>query len=236
MDCKTARLLIELERPWAPELAAADTDDLRSHLADCPDCATLHRHETRCDEAIGQAVRAVAVPAGLRQSILDRLEQPRWHQRPLVRTALAAAAVLLLAVGYVWWRQPVLLNLDTIAQNANDWPRSDATAVDNWFRKQDIVARVPRGYNYTLLTYAGRTELHGVQGVPTVTLTTRGGDVAHIFILDSRFDLDALDEQPHGSGRYTIQALPAEPGVPFRWIIKFTGGVKEAFEQVGPIG
>src|SRR5262249_5113539 len=109
MDCKTARLLLEFARPCQAELPAEDADALDAHLTSCGDCDALARAERAGDARIGQAMRDVPVPAGLRSAILAKLSADRGG--PQIRRAgwtlriAAAAAVLFLiaCLGYVWY-------------------------------------------------------------------------------------------------------------------------------------
>src|SRR5207302_588577 len=106
MDCKTARLLLDFDRPGAPELERADADALEGHLAGCPQCDALVQAERPFDAALGHAMRQVEVPDGLRTQLLARLEAERgaWYRRWYghgFRALAAAAAVLLLL--WRWW-------------------------------------------------------------------------------------------------------------------------------------
>src|SRR5262245_47235500 len=108
MDCKSARLLMEFARPGSAELDAGEADALQQHLADCPDCAALAAAERRADEHIGRAIREVPLPEGLQKRLLKRLDDERtaWYLRRVTR--VAAAAILLFAVGllgyFLWFR------------------------------------------------------------------------------------------------------------------------------------
>src|SRR5689334_15791744 len=102
MDCRTARLLLDFERPRVPELPPDDASALDAHLAGCPECEALAQADRAADDRLGRAMRDVAVPEGLHQRILDRLVAERGDQRRrwlgwTVRVA-AAAAVVVLAV------------------------------------------------------------------------------------------------------------------------------------------
>src|SRR5262245_36359440 len=107
MDCKTARLLLPFLRPLAPELDPNDAEDLRAHLAGCPECAALAAAEHRVDARLAQAMRDVPVPADLSARLLDRLHVQRrsWYRRRVIGPLTAAAAVLLaLGGGWYWLR------------------------------------------------------------------------------------------------------------------------------------
>src|SRR5262245_18752627 len=99
MDCKTARLLLHFDRPGTPDLAGADADDLRRHLAECPECRPAADAERRADVKIGRAVRDVPVPEDLRARLVSRLKKDRsaWYRRRVVWPVGVAAAVLLAA-------------------------------------------------------------------------------------------------------------------------------------------
>src|SRR5216683_573681 len=89
MDCKTARLLLELNRPA------------------CPECSALARAERGFHRQVGLAMRQVAVPPELRGRLLARLDKERgdYYRKQAargIRTAVALAACLLIAV--ILWR------------------------------------------------------------------------------------------------------------------------------------
>src|SRR5436305_2225163 len=101
MDCRTTRHLLEFARPRASELDDLDQDALNGHLAVCPDCDTMARAEREADQHLGQAIREVPIPQGLRERLMRRLRDERkaWYRRWLARGLLAgfAAAVVLVA-------------------------------------------------------------------------------------------------------------------------------------------
>src|ERR1700752_2772031 len=94
MDCNTARLLLNFARPQARDLDPEEAGDLENHLDRCSDCHGLARGERRLDERLGQAMRQVEVPAGLREQLLARLEAERgdWYRRRFGHTMGPAAA------------------------------------------------------------------------------------------------------------------------------------------------
>ena len=83
MDCKTARLLSDFARPQ--DLGRADAAAFEGHIADCPECAAVVGAERRLDQRLGEAMRHVPVPEGLRGRLLDRLAAERrgWYRRRL---------------------------------------------------------------------------------------------------------------------------------------------------------
>jgi anti-sigma factor RsiW len=154
MDCRTARLLLELSRPRAAELEASEAKALDGHLADCPDCAALAEAEGRADAALGRAMRDVPLPPGLRDRLLGRLEAQRrtWRRRRVFR-GLAAAAAVLLVIGLGWyWQTPRRLEVD-LAQVHTRVVGAPAAAEDvvAWVRSRGVPASVPTEFNYSLL-------------------------------------------------------------------------------------
>src|SRR5262245_36892485 len=114
MDCSHARLLL----PFARELQGAEAEELREHLQQCPDCGLLAAEESRCDQALGKAVRAVPLPAGLKTRIETRLHKQhavrRWVIRSLVAACLLAAAGL--SSWYLWLAPPEALDFSSLHQ------------------------------------------------------------------------------------------------------------------------
>src|SRR5262245_60990410 len=111
MDCKTARLLLDVAHPRGAELEGDEADLLERHLAECAECGPHARAERRLDAHLGAAVCDVPVPAELRDRILGGLRADRAARvrRRGLRYAgrLAAAAVILLVVGVWWWTRPL---------------------------------------------------------------------------------------------------------------------------------
>ena len=62
MDCKTARFVLEFNRPHLSELDGDEADALERHLAECPECKLAAKTQRQVDAHLGQAMRGVAVP------------------------------------------------------------------------------------------------------------------------------------------------------------------------------
>src|SRR5437867_12201644 len=99
MDCRTARQLLEFARPRSLELEGSEAEALESHLADCPECGPLAQAERQIDDRVGRAMRAVVLPDGLRDRLLNGLRQDRRLARRRWFGRVAVAATILLAVG-----------------------------------------------------------------------------------------------------------------------------------------
>ena len=100
MNCRDAQFYLRLRRESADELGDDVTADLNRHLVGCPDCAADARAEFSFDHALGAAMRAVVVPATLRNQLVANLSIHRGAllRRKVSRTVALAASVFL-AVG-----------------------------------------------------------------------------------------------------------------------------------------
>jgi hypothetical protein len=92
----------------ADELSASESSRVQQHLDACPPCARFQRFEDAFSAAMERTVGATAAPASLVVKIHRALDEEdagdvvrlrRAMERPWVRGAAAAAAVLLLVVG-----------------------------------------------------------------------------------------------------------------------------------------
>ena len=122
MDCRTALQKLEAARPDSGDLDEPDFAEAAAHLRDHPHCAELFRRRQEFDKVFGQRMRDVAIPAGLKERLLQSLEpQPAVEERPaladfsrdrqarrrwLVLGPLAAVAACLLAAVLVWFLFP----------------------------------------------------------------------------------------------------------------------------------
>jgi hypothetical protein len=234
MDCKTAQLFLEFARPHANELAGEDAHALEDHLAQCPDCGSLARNERRLDDHLGKTMRAVEVPDQLRAHLLNRLDADRndWYKRWAghgLRTAVAAAACLLLMVGgiygwsqYHYWNRPAL-----DSEVVSDWVRErqqsppDRAAVEKSFKKMGVV--LP-DFNYNYLKAYSIADFHGAS-VPQLVFSIDGDDNAHetaiVYVLsEKQFKLDHLTDADDTSYKVAVQH---QPGGPFAYVLVYSG-------------
>jgi hypothetical protein len=228
MQCKTARQLLEFARPRKPELEWVELDELEAHLADCPECGPLAQAERQMDNRLGQAMRSVSIPENLRDRLVTRLEAERkirnWKRRRWLAIP-AAAAVILLAVGFgwMWLQKPGYIDASGAAEAA--WgkiinPRPDG--VEDYFRSEGIHTVAPPDANYSLLRYYGVAPFQGKQ-VPFL-LFTDGSKDAHVFILPTKdFDVAeaALYQQMVGSGWQT--AIRYDPSGKYGYLVIYLG-------------
>jgi hypothetical protein len=205
MDCKTAHLLLDFTRPTPTELEASEAEALENHLLDCSACARLARDERRLDEHVGQAMREVVVPLGLRERLIAGL-QPQALPLPRRRfsrgawSLAAAAALLLLALGgaYVAAR-PRSVDLAQLQDNAWAQFNPQREQVDSWLHAGHFRVPAPGGFNYSLLTHYDVAHLDS-RSVPMLLFTfPKEGRVqqARVYLLDSRqFNLATLRDAP----------------------------------------
>lgn len=118
MDCTAARELLDVSARRAGD--DADLAQALEHVRSCPSCANVVRSHERFDDAVGLAMRDVAVPGGLKDRLLAAVgaattvappvvAPSKRRSRWIVRVAASAAAIAM-AVGVwqlvKWQRRP----------------------------------------------------------------------------------------------------------------------------------
>jgi hypothetical protein len=236
MDCNHARLLLTFARPLATELEESEAHALANHLTDCPACAALERSERRLDAPIAAAMRAVPVPAGLRERLLGQLARDRavLNRRRWMRRGVAVAAAVLVAFG-AWSflaAKPLALNLETVYWRANNLPNTPAE-VEEWFQQNHrTTMTAPTAFNYALLAHCTMADFEGKR-VPLLEFRNRT-ESAWVYVLDAgQFDLRSLEGQGSLSGAATFfvewQREPANPRIAY--VIIYTSGGLEQFKK-----
>jgi hypothetical protein len=246
MDCKTAQLLLHFASPCRTELDAGEAEDLEGHLAECAACGAVAQAERRADNRIGQAMRAVAVPEGLRQRLLGQLDAERdaWYRRRVRRglVAFAAAAAVLIAAwaGFVWHTNQVA-RVDLAAVSDDFWayvvnPSPASVEERAHQRGLDTVAPPETLFNYRLLRYDCAAHI-GSKRVPLL-IFTHGDDQARVYILSAReFDLDDALGTPvvPGSGyRVEVHRGPSNARMRVAYLIVYTGESLQPFMATRP--
>jgi hypothetical protein len=252
MDCRHARLLLEFTRfgqpdPGRGELDSVDADALAGHLSGCPECAALARGEQALDARLGQAMRQVPVPEGLRAGILTRLaqdrpvEKPRWWKRgPWKRGVYwgTAAAALLAAVliGYALYpHQRPALDLDVVFRQTNVTPAGLDEVAEFWER-EGVKAKQPDCFDANFRTGFGVAPLPGYldKVVPVMDFYNgQNNSRARVYIVSARqFDLRTLADHPplddpgytyHLTVRFPEGRLGYLPGDREAYLIVYTG-------------
>jgi hypothetical protein len=233
MDCTSARLLLILSGREGQELAPTDQRVLDEHLDACPDCAELARGERKLDQAVGRAMAAVSVPAGLKSRILGTLAR---HGKPRYWPWVAAAASLLIAAGlglYFYLQPATRLNAEQLVE-AMDPTWSSPEEVEKWFAGQGLKVPAPRQFDYKHLD---SIDIQVVQGRRVAHMLfvhkERRGLLAHVYIMPAK----ALDVSPESGlripgSRHNIEFIrqPADGDQPeFVYMVAYTGGSMSLF-------
>jgi Protein of unknown function (DUF3379) len=234
MDCKTARLLLHFARPLSAELDTDEAEALAGHIADCPECQQLRQTEQQVDARIGQAMRAVPTPIGLRERLLANLDGQRrtGERRRFVRLSLALAASVLLAGGWWYWSQSLTrLDLERLDPDLIGFIPESAEQVQEAFQQRGIAVQVPGEFNYALLSNFDTTQRWG-RRMPYVHLQ-RGAAFVRIYILErGQFNLDYLEQHPEApSSRVTLKWWGRSPDGRFGYLVEYTGPSLEPFKN-----
>jgi hypothetical protein len=202
MDCKTARLLLEVAHPLATELEASDKEQLAAHLAECPECGGWAEAERLADEQLGAAMRDVPVPQGLELRLLGRLHKERdaWYRAWLVRAAgLLLVLGLGAGIGYaVWFNRKPAPDLPKFLEEVTDQRlKSSPEQVEEMFKARGVPMVAPPQFDYRQLHSVGMADFQGKQ-VPYLVFFYNGGPnppsaLATVYVLsDRQFNLDDL--------------------------------------------
>ena len=187
MECQDVRQLLAFHERASEDLDAAERDAIQKHLDTCPECASLAQSQRSADQAIGAAMRAVAVPAGAKSQLLKRLAAERgggsWSVRAL---AAAAAIVIATTAGSVYW---------TINQKLEFVLVEDDTPIGGWKRdsvqqhlaQRGLTVTPPSNVRYDLLR---RVEIVQMEGRPVAKLNfvrQDGMSSIAVYIVDTRY-------------------------------------------------
>lgn len=237
MECRDAQFYLRFRRPGADDLAPDDAAALDRHLAGCPHCAAEARYSVAFDAAVGTMMRAVQVPAGLRERLLtSTLAQRGTLHRSRAYRVAAVAASLLLAFGLVVgvftasrpqpdtvqlvWKGDELAQVGFVpAPNNPQLAQANETTVRDWLKAEDLPADLPESFDYGLLVSYGWEEVQG-RKVPVVLFRGRDHGFAKVYAFRStQFNLKAVEEAQ--SSNCTAKPYPNRGGVVF--LVVFTG-------------
>lgn len=236
MNCKTARMLVELRGNRSDELPPEDAASLDNHLQACSECQRLLVAERRIDSHLAKAMQAVPVPPRLKGAILDRLSTQRgtMHRRRFFYVAAAAASVLL-AVGLVTWKPQTKEKFDVngLLVRQDSFVEDPKEKVNEWLAAQGIRYQPPVPFDPRLLAFHGTATLQGKQ-VPMLYYRSFERNVfAQVYILrDTDFDLTTLPETFGGSSVYGHQVKilrDVEQPNKLAYVILFNGDTLEPF-------
>jgi hypothetical protein len=200
MDCRTARLLLHFARPQSSELPASDADALETHLAGCPECEALALADRQSDARLGEAMRNVVIPEGLRERILDRLTSERvgrrrvWVGWTVRASAVAALVVIGVLIALAWRAQhpPELDYAELLSEHAiSSW---DAERVKDAFQqKYQVKTATPAVFNYGYLKVFAIGECQG-RRVPYLYFEHDKTEAWVYVVTKEQFDVAALPE------------------------------------------
>lgn len=219
MDCRDAEFYLRLRHPgrdeFEPEVSAA----LDRHVAGCPACAAATRVLGGFDAAVATAMRAVPVPAGLRDRLFADAATRRGSllRRKTYRYAAAAATVLVaagLALGiYSAARpQPDLLELVQRFEELGQPRGGDGVAAR--FLKAEGLPALPDHFDTDLLIHTGTERVQG-RDVPVLVFRERGGNgLAKVYAFrDTAFK--AAPEREEQASFSTAKSYPPRAGVSY---------------------
>lgn len=118
----TTRHIHDLLPLWAGgDLPERETEEVRAHLADCPDCraeAEAYRSAVAWLRTSAEEPFTAVERADLRRAVMDRIRPQPGHRTPRsARWLLPAAAALLLGISLVpWLRRAATLQAPTVAR------------------------------------------------------------------------------------------------------------------------
>ena len=244
MDCKSARYLLSFARPQGFDLAADERTALEHHLDNCTECNTLLQAERQFDAHVGQAVREVPVPAGLKERLLSKLKQKRddwWKQafnRGLRYAAAAAAVLLVVWAGFRWKAaHPPPVDTDNLVEAARkpEYARWSAGDAEKWFSdhgKKEV--RVPREFNYNYLDSCSLADFNDRPIPHLLFLRTPQGStaqVAQVFILTKKdYDLRGVQEKTERDPGYPAQ-IKVQPDNDQVFVIRYTGELDKLMQE-----
>jgi hypothetical protein len=238
MDCRHARMLLEVAHPLATELEATETEALAVHLADCPECGPLAEADRRVDEKIGAAMRDVAVPQGLRERIGRRLQVERdvWLRGLVIRTLGAAAAVIAVGwIGLLWIGKPVEPDLHQVL-GVVDQRESSAKMVEQVFADMGVTMVAPRKFDYRNLVSFNMAVFPDGNGklAPHLVFVRREQNgaqfSAQVYVLSGRtFKLDEIRTATLVGSQQNIKVDGIESNPHVVYVIIYTGPSCDAF-------
>ncbi|MFM8270987.1 MAG: hypothetical protein ACKODX_01435 [Gemmata sp.] len=205
MECRDAQFYMRMRRHGgADELGPDVTAPLEQHLAGCEACAAEAHDLESFDRALGAAMVAAPVPAGLRAKLIGHVarRQGTALRRRALRGAVALAASVLfagLAVG-VFSRTRPSADADRIVELADEQLEKPAQSTQSWLAAQKLPTELPLPFDYNLLAFRGYENVSG-QHVPVLVFRSPdpAGDPTafakvYLFKHDGLFDLKHLQD------------------------------------------
>lgn len=202
MECRDAQFYLRLRRHAADELGPDVTGALEGHLVTCPACAADARAAVSFDRAVASAMKAVPVPAGLREKLFTQAaaKQGTLLRRKLIRTAAVCAATLLLcgiALG-VFSSTRAKPSADDFAVRGEQQMTGAQDAVRQFLVDQKLPDRLPRSFDYRLLVHYAEEDVKGRKVAVFVFKSPfpddNGFAKVYVFRNDGALDLSGLQD------------------------------------------
>ena len=165
MQCRDVEFYLRLRRQANDELGSDVVADLDRHLAGCPECACVSNSIRSFDCAVASAMKAVAIPAGLRDKLLTQALAHRGTvlRRKVYQLAALAASLFLvmgLAFGLFSASRPKL-DPGELAYNHEAQFQNPDLAIQKWLAAEHFPAELPLPFNTDLLTSLGYERVQG---------------------------------------------------------------------------
>lgn len=239
MDCIHARLVMVLHSRQSQELDADARAALEQHLEVCADCLAWSNQESRVDEAIGAAVRAVPAPAALPSKILHQLEQRRpWRRGPWISAAAACLLMSMSIGGYVWFSEKPELTMTDIQVAISIQESATPYDVEQYFADRSMPIKVPEDFRFEF--YQGHS-IADVQGhkVPCIDFFSQNDQqsnaaLARVYVVaKDRFQVEdiiaALKAGPIVMSKHRIEARDFPDHPAYVYVIVYTGSTSQPF-------
>jgi len=232
MDCVNVRLLLTLSGRNLGELDPADRDALHGHLKTCPACTARAQADKAFDDVVGPAMLAVPIPFALKRDLLSRVKAHRkW--RPVPWLAAAAALLLGIGAGGLWWstNQPLTIDFPSFSQYTafvSAESARDLQAAD-WFRERNLPFEFPHQLqadylqSYDAVQYQGRT-------VPRLFFYAPADDtqraaMGYVYVLHrDRFTLADANHTRQDFSAHTVQVLQSPEESKFIFVVIYPQG------------
>lgn len=226
MECRDAQFYLRLRRHAADELGSDVTGALDGHLATCVACAADARAAVSFDRSMASAMKAVPVPAGLREKLFSQAsaQQGAILRRKFYRAGAVCAAILVVVgIGFgVFSASRPKLNPEALVGTAEHNPEE---ATKSWLASQKLPRELPLPFKYDLFMYRGQEKVQG-KDVPFVLFRApEGGGFAKVYIFrdDGRFDLkEAQDVQASHANALVVAGQGESRGATY--VIVYSAG------------
>jgi hypothetical protein len=210
MECRDAQFYLRLRRHAADELGSDVTAALDGHCAGCPDCAAAARTVESFDRAVSAAMRAVPIPAGLREKLITqaaRVQGAALRRKAYRVGGTVAAALLVVGIGFsVFSSVRPKVNADAFVEDTERQMSEPSEYARNWLVEHKLPDRLPDNLDYDLLVSCDVVKKQG-RDVPQLVFRSPEGSgflKVYIFPIDGRFDLSDLRDAQSSQARAQV--------------------------------